>query len=259
MAGQRIGVSNVHELRRRLRAELAAGRRVVGTFVKLATPDVVELAARAGFAFVVVDLEHSTLTSADAIALVRHADAIGLPALVRVPAVDAATINRLLENGAAGIQLSMLQRASQTAELRDAARYAPVGARSVSLANRVAGFGTTPLAEYLAAEADAPPLLVGQLETAIDEPWSQLLDGLDVAFVGTTDLAVSVGDSRLAGAIAAVRGGAAATGVAFGGWVPNLAAAPDLDGAGYLVVGSDLQLLAAGLRAAAPSDSTEVP
>jgi 4-hydroxy-2-oxoheptanedioate aldolase len=246
-------VSNVHELRRRLRAELAAGRRVVGTFVKLATPDVVELAARAGFAFVVVDLEHAVLGEADAVALVRHADAIGLPALVRVPCVDAAMIGRLLENGAAGIQVSMLQRATQTAALRDAARYAPAGRRSVSLANRVAGFGATPLAEYLAAEADAPPLLVGQLETAIDEPWPQLLAGLDVAFVGTTDLAVSVGQSRLAAAIESVREGAAAAGVAFGGWLRNLTTASDLDGAGYLVVGSDLQFLAAGLRAAAPS------
>jgi 4-hydroxy-2-oxoheptanedioate aldolase len=79
-------VSTLHDRRRALRERLAAGHRLVGTFVKLGTPDVLELVAAAGFDLAVVDLEHSTLTEADAIALVRHADVCGLAALVRVPA-----------------------------------------------------------------------------------------------------------------------------------------------------------------------------
>lgn len=85
----------------------------------------VELAAAAGFAFVVVDLEHSTLTERDAVGLVRHADLCGLPALVRVPEVDAAAVNRLLEAGAVGVQLSMLTRVAQTEALVAATRFAP--------------------------------------------------------------------------------------------------------------------------------------
>jgi 2-keto-3-deoxy-L-rhamnonate aldolase RhmA len=99
-------VSQAHRLRRELRAALAGHRRLVGTFVKLPAVDVVEMCALAGFDFVVVDLEHSALSEQDAIGLVRHADVCGLPALVRVPAVDAPAVNRLLENGATGIQLS---------------------------------------------------------------------------------------------------------------------------------------------------------
>lgn len=253
-------MSRVHELRRALRADLIAGRRRVGTFVKLASPDTLELAAAAGFGFVVVDLEHSTLSESDAIALVRHADVCGIAALVRVPAVDAPLVARLLENGAAGVQLSMLRTAEQVRALRDAARFAPAGARSVSMANRVAGFGPGGLDAFLEAEADDPPVLVGQIETRVDEPWPDVLAGLDVAFVGSTDLGVSLGyrsgDERLAAAVAAVADGARATGVSFGGWASTAHAADGLGltDATYLIVGSDLQILAAGLRAAAPDD-----
>ncbi|MEU9337750.1 aldolase/citrate lyase family protein [Streptomyces sp. NPDC048290] len=255
------GAGAVHPLRRRLRAALTGPGPAVGTFVKLATPDVVELAAAAGFAFVVVDLEHSTLTERDAVALVRHAALCGLPALVRVPEVDAPAVNRLLEAGAAGVQLSMLTRAAQSEALVAATRFAPEGRRSVSLANRAAGFGAVPLAAFLDAERADPPLLVGQIETARTEPLERLLAPLDVAFVGSTDLAVDLGlptdPAVLRDAVDGVRDAARQAGVAFGGWAPlrGAAAGLGLGTADYLVVGSDLQLLAAGLRTAAGEET----
>jgi len=257
-----------HSLRRHLRERLLTGSRVLpvgtpllGTFIKMPVLDVLELCQDAGFDFVVVDLEHSGLSEAEALALVRHAEALGLPALVRIPAVDAGLVNRLLEHGAVGIQLSMLQSRAQTAALIAATRFAPAGARSVSLANRVAGHGRTSLAELLAAEQDQPPLLIGQIESLLAEPLPEVLAGLDVAFVGITDLAVSLGmpsaEAVLADAVTDVRRAAEAAGVAFGGWVSTLSAAPaaGLAAAGYLVTGSDLQVLATGLQnhLAAPS------
>lgn len=247
---------DVSLLRRRLRAALTTAEPTVGTFVKFASPDVIELAEAAGFAFVVVDLEHSTLTEQNAVDLVRHADACGLPALVRVPEVDAAAVNRLLEAGAAGIQLSMLTRVAQTRALVAATRFAPVGRRSVSLANRAARFGAVPLARFLRAEQDDPPVLVGQIETAWTDPLPDLIAALDVCFVGSTDLAVDLGlpadPTVLRAAVDRVREAARSAAVAFGGWVPARAAAADLGlgDADYLVVGSDLQMLAAALRAA---------
>lgn len=254
-------VGDVHLLRRRLRAALTMGRPAVGTFVKLASPDVVELAEAAGFAFVVVDLEHSSLTEQDAVDLVRHAHACGLPALVRVPEVDAAIVNRLLEAGAAGIQLSMLTRVAQAEALVAAARFAPAGRRSVSLANRAARFGAIPLAGFLRAEQDDPPVLVGQIETARTDPLPDLIAPLDVFFVGSTDLAVDLGlpadPAVLRAAVDRVREAARSAAVAFGGWVPTRDAAAHLGlgDADYLVVGSDLQLLAAALRAAAGEEN----
>ncbi|TDB94680.1 aldolase/citrate lyase family protein [Actinomadura sp. 7K534] len=249
--------------RARLRAALKEGPRVTGTFVKLPAPDVVEVCGLAGFDFVVVDLEHSALTEAEAIGLVRHAERCGLPALVRVPEVDAPLICRLLENGAAGLQLSMLGSAAQARALVRATRFAPAGARSVSLANRAAGFGLRSsggLAAFLAAERADPPLLVGQIETPWwrgGDSWDAVTGELDVVFVGGTDLAVSLGAApggdELRAAVTEIREAAGRQGIAFGGWVPSLAAADGhgMAAARYLVTGSDLQILAAGLEAAA--------
>jgi 4-hydroxy-2-oxoheptanedioate aldolase len=258
-------VSDVHGARRRLRVALAEGRRVTGVFVKLPSPDVIELAAAAGFDLVVVDLEHSALAEPDALALVRFADALGVPAMVRIPAVDAALINRMLEAGAAGLQLSMLATVDRRAALQAAATYGPGGRRSVSLAHRSAGYGATGLAAHLAAERADPPLLAGQIEGRTADPLDEVIAGLDVAFVGTTDLTVALGldpddGAAVARQVGAVAEAAARAGVAFGGWAPRVEAAAGLGlaAAGYLVVGSDLQFLGAALRAAAPH-SEEAP
>ena len=255
--------SGSHRLRRALRGGLTCDGQIVGTFVKLPSTDVVELAVGAGFAFVVVDLEHSTLSEQDAIGLVRHAELCSIPAVVRIPRVDSALINRLLENGAAGVQLSMLSTVAQVHALHAATRFPPNGARSISLANRVAEYGAHGLTEFLRTEAEDPPLLVGQVETARTEPFEKMLPGLDVCFVGTTDLSVDMGvragDEALRSAVSDIASAAHAAGTAFGGWAPSVIAASDfgLHAADYLVVGSDLQILAAGLRTAARPEADD--
>jgi 4-hydroxy-2-oxoheptanedioate aldolase len=261
VAGPGAGMtSGVHRLRRELRAALrgngARCRPAAGTFIKLGALDVVEMAAAAGFDFIVVDLEHSVLTEQEAVALVRYADVSGLAALVRLPAVDAPLINRLLENGAAGIQLSMLRSVGQANLLREAALFPPSGARSVSLTNHVAAGSSLP--GYLSREAADPPLLVGQIETAAQEPLEDVLEGLDACFVGTTDLAVSLGtdagSERAEAAVASIAAVARKAGIPFGGWAPTASGAIGLGlaDAGFLVLGSDLQFLAASMRAATP-------
>src|ERR671922_455978 len=166
-----------------------------GLFVKLAPTEVIDVAARCGADFVVVDLEHSQLSEADALRLVRHAAAIGLPAFVRVPVLDRGQVNRLLEGGARGIQLSSVRSVAQVEALRAATRYAPAGTRSISLAHPGAGYGEVSLAEYLAAQQANPPELVAEIETAdTDDPVADILAaGADVAFVGMTDLSVDLG------------------------------------------------------------------
>ena len=173
-----------------LRARLREGR-LVGTFVKLPALESIEICA-AELDFAVVDLEHSQLAEGDALRLVRHADALGFPAVVRIPQVDRGLVNRLLEAGAAGIQLSSVRRRSEVDELASTMLYAPAGTRSLSLAHPRAQFGAVPLREYL--EAQERPLVVVQLETATtdDSPEEILAGGVDVAFIGTTDLTVDL-------------------------------------------------------------------
>ena len=180
---------------------LDLGKRVRGLFVKLPTTEVVDLAAEAGFDFVVVDLEHSQLAEVEAFGLIRHAFTRGFPALARVREAPRGLVNRLLEAGAAGIHLSSVQRAGEVRELRAAMRYAPHGVRSISLTHPIARYGATSLADYLRAAEERSPLLVAQIESEeTDDALDEIADaGPDVLFVGTTDLAVDVGldDERL--------------------------------------------------------------
>ena len=228
---------------------MAAGR-VMGTFVKLPAPEAIDVVAGSGLEFSIVDLEHSQLAEGDALRLVRHAHALGHPAVVRVPACDRGQVNRLLEAGAAGIQLSTVRSVAQVRDLIAATRYPPGGERSVSLAHPAAGYGAVPLREAVAVDA---PLLVGQIETAdTEDPLKDICSaGLDVAFVGVTDLEVAVGfdRDRLEARVAEVADAAAAAGIALGAFAATPEAIPG--DARYVALSSDVSLLRAAVVEAA--------
>lgn len=217
-----------------------------GLFIKLGALEIVELARAAGFDFAVADLEHSQLSEEAARRLVRHAHALGFPVLVRIPEIERGTVNRLLEAGAAGIQLSTVRRASQVHELRALTRYPPVGTRSISLAHPIAQHGEIPLETYLAQQQAEPPLLVAQIETATTEdPLDDILAaGPDVAFVGTLDLRVDLGgdEARLRARIEEISAATFAAGVVLGGFGlkdPRVR---------YLITASDLAILGGALH-----------
>jgi 4-hydroxy-2-oxoheptanedioate aldolase len=164
-------------------------RRLRGTFVKLPALEVIEILA-SQLDFAVVDLEHSQLTEGDCLRLVRHAYVLGFPAVVRIPEVDRGVVNRMLEAGAAGIQLSTVRRAAEVAAVRAAARYAPLGDRSISLSHPLAQYGSAGLEDYVRNAPD--PIVVAQIETIdTDDSLDEILAaGPDVVFVGITDITV---------------------------------------------------------------------
>jgi 4-hydroxy-2-oxoheptanedioate aldolase len=225
-----------------LRERLAAGR-LVGTFVKLPALEAVDLCA-ASLDFCVVDYEHSQLAEADVLRLVRHAAAVGFAAVVRIPEVDRGLVNRLLEAGAAGIQLSSVRRVAEVHALREAALYAPSGRRSISLAHPRAGYGATPLREYVGGAV--PPLLVMQLETReTDDPLDEICAaGADVAFLGLTDLLVDCGldDDAARTRADEIAAAAGAAGIALGGFGSE-------ERFRYSVVSSDVALLREAIAA----------
>src|SRR6185312_6346961 len=87
-----------------LREKLNA-RAVIGTFLKLGRREVIEILAIAGLDFVICDLEHSQITEQEAGNMITAGRACDLPVIVRLAHFDPGQVNRLLEAGAAGIQL----------------------------------------------------------------------------------------------------------------------------------------------------------
>ena len=227
-----------------------------GIFLKLPAPEVVELAAQSGLDFVVIDLEHSTLGESEARELVRRAHFLDLPAIVRLPHVDSALINRLLEDGAAGIQISSVTSAATVVALVRATRFAPDGDRSLSLAQRAAGFGAVAAADVVAAERARPPLTVIQIETAstVDQLDEIAAAGADVMFIGQLDLSVALEfhPDLLAQREKEIAAAAERAGIRLGGIDPSRGEST------YDVIGSDLSILRVALLATGGSRVSDV-
>jgi len=239
----------------RLRERLRSGPPLVGTFVKLPALESIDLVHSVGFDLAVVDAEHSQLDEGAILSLIRYGAAQGLPMLVRTASREAGSLNRLLEAGAAGIQLSTLRACAERDTLISATRYAPDGTRSVSLAHPGADYSGIPLARYL-EESKQFPLLVGQIETASTiDALADVLHGLDAAFIGTTDLSVDLGrpgmldDPRFTARVVEIAAAASRADIALGAWVHSPAALVKLGNARfrYVLIGSDVQALRAGL------------
>lgn len=178
----------------RIRTLLAKGKTVTGMLLFTGSPMVVEMMAAAGVDFVIIDMEHSALDLDRAAHLIRAADAAAITPFVRVPEVDPALIKKILNLGAAGIVLPHANRENCAALLK-AMRYAPDGERGACQIVRSAGYvrgGWDAYAERANREVMAIPLLEEKASIA-DFGALAAMPGLDVYFVGPTDLSISLG------------------------------------------------------------------
>lgn len=233
-----------------------ADRPLLGTFLKLPRREVVDLARLAGFDFVICDCEHGQLDERDAAAVVLAGLACDLPVIVRMSGLDVGGINRMLEAGAAGVQVPHVSSLATAVASRAATRYPPDGTRSGSLAQPAAAYGTQPLDDYL-RESNDGVACIGQLETRnYDDPLEEIVAALDVAFIGTFDLTLDCGvpgvttDPAVQGIVRDIEEAARATATPLGMYASSADAAAEAFRAGYRMValGSDLGALAKGLR-----------
>ena len=82
---------------------LSAGNLTIGSWISLAHPGLVEIMSRAGFDWLVVDLEHSVITIREAEELIRIIQLCGGVPLVRLTSNDANQVKRVMDAGAQGI------------------------------------------------------------------------------------------------------------------------------------------------------------
>jgi 2-keto-3-deoxy-L-rhamnonate aldolase RhmA len=179
-----------------LKAKMLAGQPVLGTFVHLSDPAVVEIAGAAGLDFAIIDTEHSSKDLSTVENMVRAADAFGIASLVRVHVNEEKTILRVLETGTNGIVIPFVESADDVRRAREALRYPPEGSRGTCTVTRAARYGALrPQFADHARDSNRELLLVGLIESAKGvEGIDEILDaGLDVAFVGRGDLAAGLG------------------------------------------------------------------
>ncbi|RYD68470.1 MAG: 2-dehydro-3-deoxyglucarate aldolase [Sphingomonadales bacterium] len=178
----------------RVRERLDAGQPVLGTFLKINSPALVELIGLAGFDFVIIDTEHGCFTHADVENLIRAAEVTGMSAIVRTPDAGDSAILHALDSGAAGVQVPGLSSAAEAARAVRSARYHPLGQRGFARANRAAGYGAAPLKEYFErANRTLLAVHVENREMVEDIEALCALDTLDIVFLGAADLSQSYG------------------------------------------------------------------
>ncbi|BBX17412.1 aldolase [Mycolicibacterium duvalii] len=172
----------------RLQHALRTREQVWGGWVVGPTETAPEEFAAAGYDYVGFDVQHGYLSDADVARMLRRLERVPIATVVRLPGADAAPIGRVLDAGADGVIIAMVESAEQAAAAVAATVYPPAGVRSFGplradlgldpgeLASRVSVFAMVETAAGLAA---------------IDDICA--VPGLTGIYVGPADLAISMG------------------------------------------------------------------
>lgn len=173
-----------------LRETLGSPAMSPGTFLGLASPTAIEIAALAGCTWVLLDLEHGGGTLEQVGPSVQAAAAAGIPLVVRVPAPERAVIGWVLDQGAAGIMLPRIESLDHARECVSYFDYPPLGQRGVASYTRSAGWG-----KYSVRESARGVCMIQIETTGALEAVSSIatLPGVDSLFIGPLDLSFALG------------------------------------------------------------------
>ncbi|MEU8117806.1 aldolase/citrate lyase family protein [Spirillospora sp. NPDC049024] len=231
----------------------AADRGVpLGSWIKMTGSESVEIAAYAGFDFVVIDLEHSMLSMSDAYRHIVVAAGHGLVPLVRIPSHDHGIVQRVLDAGAGGVLVPHVDTVEQAEAVVRMVRFPGGGTRGSGGTSRAGGWGLRPRQDYLRF-GNEKALCVPQLESEEalrNAPGILAVEGVDAVLIGAADLALSMGvgagDPRHTELVRSGLNAARAAGRPCGTAVGSATAAAEAitQGFGFVVAGNDTTLLA---------------
>ena len=205
-----------------LREQWGIGGTTIGAWLSNPSAISAELAARIGFDYVCVDNQHGAVDYQASIGMIQAVLLGGSRPLARAPWNEPGSIAKLLDAGAEGVIVPMVNSASEAVAVVRACRYPPAGGRS---------FGPTIVGmrhdDYL-SHAKENIAVIPMIETA--EAISNLdaivaVPGIDAVYVGPADLSVSLGlaprnndgeatfDDALVTIVAACRGAGVVPGI----------------------------------------------
>jgi 2-keto-3-deoxy-L-rhamnonate aldolase RhmA len=242
-----------------MRDRVRGGDTLLGAFLHGGSPVVAELCGRSGFDWVLVDLEHGAATEAELLPQLLAIAATPATAVVRVEEGTRLRIGRALDLGADGLMIPRLDTVDQVRQVVSWLRYPPTGVRGVAMMTRGAGLGG--VTHDAIRDLNERPLLVVQIESASAVNSAHAIadiDGVDVLFVGPSDLSHALGiPGRLdepvyVEALDTVLAAARSRGKAPGILLRNAAHAPRYLERGFTFVGigSDLAFVADGAQVA---------
>ncbi|MDR7031368.1 aldolase/citrate lyase family protein [Mesorhizobium sp. BE184] len=183
------------------RDRLLARQRLLGTFLKLPTTQVIEMLGPIGYDFVIIDQEHAPLDRGMTDLMILAARASGIAPLVRVPEFTDAHILSALDCGAMGIMVPHVTSVEKARAIVRASRYAG-GSRGFAGLTRASNWGSVSGTRHMALQ-DSQVAVIAMIEDqdAVDLAGDiARVDGIDAIFIGRGDLTASFGDDPQAAA-----------------------------------------------------------
>ena len=240
-----------------LKARLADGDVILGTFVKTPSPIVVEVLGLTRLDCLCLDAEHAPFDRGTLDACLLAARACGMDALVRVPSAAPEHILNALDCGATGILVPHVRSADEARACVRASHYG-AGGRGYAGSSRAAAYATTSMPQYM-AESAARTVVVAQIEdpeAVEDVDAIAAVPGVDALFIGRVDLTVGYGassldDPQVIAAVETVCMAGQRAGKPVGMYLPRVSDVPHWreKGATLFLLGSDHGFLLSGAAA----------
>jgi 2-dehydro-3-deoxyglucarate aldolase len=177
----------------KVKTKLREGLPTFGSWIMIGELAAAEIMADAGFDWITVDMEHTSITYERLPVLVSAIQSKGAAAFVRIENNSPVVIKRVLDCGAGGIIVPLVNSREEALAAVKAARYPPEGVRGVSL-GRASGYGNN-FKDYFESINDQV-LVLAQIEhyLAVEKIEDIVsVDGLDGVFLGPYDLSGSMG------------------------------------------------------------------
>jgi 2-keto-3-deoxy-L-rhamnonate aldolase RhmA len=175
-------------------ARLRNGEATLGGWIAFASNYIAEMMAHLDYDWVCVEAEHGAIHIESIESMLQAIHAGGKPSFVRVPGNDPIWIKRVLDAGAGGIIVPMVNSAEQARAVVSASRFPPTGRRSIGLGRWQFVMDRSKVPHI--NEEVAVVVMIEHIEAVanIDE----ILDvpGIDVFFVGPTDMGASLGYNK---------------------------------------------------------------
>ena len=177
-----------------LKQRLKAGEAIHGCWLNLGSTISAEIIGNAGFDWVLIDLEHGAGAEAT---LLPQLQALGPNAavpLTRVESFDRARVKRVLDAGVKGVMFPQIRNAGEAREAISNMYYPPVGQRGLAKMVRATQYSKD-FDGYVEFAKDG---LLGIIQIETKESLNHLdeiaaLEGVDVLFVGPSDLSLALG------------------------------------------------------------------
>jgi 4-hydroxy-2-oxoheptanedioate aldolase len=172
-----------------VKRKLREGKVSFGVWLSLGDLYASRLMARVGFDWLTLDMEHQPIDWSTAAAIFGAIADAGCVPIARVPQGNLFFVKQALDAGAWGIVAPMVNTAEEAKMIVGAAKYPPVGYRSLGGGLHAVNFATTPTEYYKCANEEILVVLQIESPTAVDNAEAICrVPGVDAVFVGPNDL-----------------------------------------------------------------------